>query len=113
MRDPGAQMDWGGRVLLGASQDRLRAISAQAQVLGSEIREGHLGLGRGSERPHWWCPRILSCCPFLMSRRGHPSTAPHPRLPLSIGVSPGLSQVPCMGGVSRKSTSPGLPLPPP
>ena len=49
----------------GASQDRPRAVSAQAQVLGSEIWEGHLGLGRGSETPHWWYPRILSCCLFL------------------------------------------------
>lgn len=49
----------------GASQDCPRAVSAQAQVLGSEIREGHLGLGRGSERPHWWCLRILSHCLFL------------------------------------------------
>lgn len=47
----------------GASQDCPRAVSAQA--LGSEIWGGHLGLGRGSERPHWWYPHILSCCLFL------------------------------------------------
>ena len=98
-----------GESTWGASQDRLRTVSAQAQVLGSEIREEHLGLGRGSERPHWWCPCILSCCPFLLC-----PVEVIPAPPLTPGSHcPGLSQVPCMGGASRKSTSPSLPLPPP